>query len=479
MQRAFAVILFPITVLSVVFAVMALHYTPPHDEVSIEVRFGEDHVNVSEFWVFSGGSQRRFPWPNMSITGVHCSGQSFISYDGSYSVSCEGSPVLGVEYTLLDPYTCYEDMCYFSAKFYEGPRTLPAEFKVVGANDFATFPAEGSRGEFRAAVLSASLPNYYSGPRTSGEFYRRFLDSKRRLGVESRLESNWGSNLFLVVTFESFMAFLVFLLMGLNPDVKDQGHSWFPPSQRPPHELRCLFFRDLPWSNVVSATIIDLARNGYIEVVGKKLRVISDRAEGYPGKVLSFLSRLSRKGEIVLDRDWIDARVEELGRPFRRMLGELRVDCPQDLIEETYDRLGDYFVLLLQSAFLMIAVGMLAASPSYLVNFRSSMVVLALVNLFWMVLTLRLGCMTFSRYTHAAALEKAAWLAYRNFSRSQVNLEKESRVDWDYLLVFATLLGFESKVLPVAERKQVNFKNIYDPRSAVNAFDLILRAVGP
>jgi hypothetical protein len=492
-QRALAVILFPVTVLSIGMFLWTSWYVPPAEAVSIDVQFGLDHVNVSELWVSTADTDtltRTFPFTatfaNLSVTSTICRGQSYFAYDGRYSVSCEGDlgdlPLFGIKYTLHDPYSCYDDMCYFEGKFFEDVRAKPIAFRVLGANDYEFFPGtmlENPQGDFSAAFLFASLPSHYEGAEYEGDFYERFLGIKEKYRTETRLESRWGSNLLLVMSFESFMAFLLFLIMGLEPEIESSGNSWFPPYLRPPHELSSVFFPGLPRDNVISATIIDLAQKGHLEVERKELRLKSTKVpDPFQDRVLKFLLAVSSKKKIKLEREWLHARAKEVGSArLRKMIADLVPECPPELVEEAHDKMGDYFVLLLQAAFIMLAVGMYALAPAYLINFRASLVVLMIINVFWIVLTLRLGYMTFSKYTHAAALEKAGWLAYRNFTRSEVNLEKETRLNWDYLLVFATLFGFESRVLKVADRKSIHFKNIYNSQLAVNAFELIKRSV--
>jgi len=493
-DRNLVAILFPVAVILVALTFLFFWHYPSGNSAYVEIAFGDDHANVSELWIFTGdfGELRRdfpsgHPFSGMTIDRVSCQGEPRIGYRDGQSAVCagevHGQGVLSVEYTLHDPYRCYEDMCLFEAGFYEGfPATV--EFNVVGANDYGTFPDKDYSNilwdQVSSARLVASLPDHYQGEELQGGFLERFMALKERYARETGFESGWITDVLLVISFQSFISFLVFLTLGASQDVEGSHYSPELPSDRTPRELSCVFFRDLPRQRVLEATVIHLASQGKLEFEGRELKVLSREAEeGFESEVLRLLDRLSQKGSLQLDTDWLYARIEELGRgEFREELWELReMPCDWGVVGESRDPTGVRLVMLMQAVTLLLSLSSLVTAPSYLVNYPATLAVLMLTNLFWAGLVWQVGRLPFSRYTHKAAVEKARWLSFRRFLRSEVNLEKESDgLDWNRVLTAATLFGHEDRVLNVAERGGHHFDNIYNPRLAVATFDHIRRA---
>ncbi|MBR9689628.1 MAG: DUF2207 domain-containing protein [Candidatus Altiarchaeota archaeon] len=428
----------------------------------------------------------------MTIEAVDCQGEPIIAYQGNYEVFCysdfEGPSILRINYLLHQPYTCYSDMCYFEARLFDGTRVGPIEYSIKKATEFEAFPDPGFHGnegifegEATSGYFFASVPANYAGSETLNEtFQEKFNSIIGRYSQETRLESKWMSNLLLLISFEAFVAFLLFLVMGLERNVSTSRYLSNPPSLRPPHHLSCLYFFDLDKTNVINATIVNLASRGYLEVTRTNLRLHARKIhDPFEYKVLTMLSKLAVEGVIKLDRDWIKKRINKIGKEdFKAIVKGLQKmhKCPKSLVEGIHDKLGDSLVLTMQGAFVALSFFLYLSASPYLVNYRTSLIVLTLTNLFWILSSWKLGYTTFSRYTRSATLEKSMWLAYQRFVKSEVNLEKSIKLNWEYALTFATLFGFENRILKVAERRRIYFKHMYNARLATRAFDTILRA---
>gem|GEM_PF-6951732 len=498
-QKTAILILFPVVLLVLFIGMWAFIYSPPETSLSVQVNFQKGYVNVTELWIFnsnmSEGVFRSFPvggvFSNMTITKVNCRGEAVVAYDGYYQVTCydnfTGASFLGLNYVLNNPYTCYEDYCYFESKMFEGGRVGPIEFKVSGANKFDAYPHPDFQagyglftGEASSGYFFATVPSFYSEAKFSGRFSETFDNIIKKYSKDSSLEKNWMVNLFILVTIESFIAFMLYLILGMEHTVYSTKYIHHPPSLRSPHVISDLFFPDIPRSDVISATLVDLARRGYLEVTKRNLRLHPRQIQNrFEHQLLFTLSKLSKNGVITLDRAWIKKRIDEVGKTeFQDLLNQLKhmpVISRSDAVS-VRDKLGDHLVLLMQGAFVGLSLIMFIIAPNYLVNYKTSLMVLTLINLFWMFLSWRLGLTTFSKYTHEAATEKSLWMAYKRFVRSEVNIEKEQGLNWNYVLSFATLFGFENKVLKVAEKKRVYFDHMYNARLATQAYNLINRA---
>ncbi|MBR9680517.1 MAG: DUF2207 domain-containing protein [Candidatus Altiarchaeota archaeon] len=498
-QKTTLLILFPVALLVLFVGGWFVTYTPPTTSLSIDLDFQSDFVNVTELWIFyvnqTDGVFRAFPlggaFSNMTIEDVTCQGEPIIAYDGGYQVACygdfRGASILSLNYLLHQPYTCYDDVCYFESKMFEGGRVGPIEFTVSGANKFGAYPHPGFlagegvyEGEVSSGYFFAALPPHYSGTTFDGKFSKTFDNIAAKYSKETRLESNWLVNLLVLVSIEAFIAFLLFFIMGMEKTVYSTKHLSHPPSRRSPHLLNGLFFPDLPRGDVINATIVSLASRGYLEVTRNNMRLhprqIHDKFEHH---ILHMLSKLAKNGVITLDRVWLTKRIKEIGKPeFKKLINELKKMkvCSKSTVNSIHDKIGDHIVLLMQGAFSALSFITYFLVPGYLVNYKTSLVILTLINLFWVVLSLGLGYTTFSRYKRNAATEKSLWLAYKRFVKSEVSLQKEASFNWNYALGFATLFGFENKVLKIAERKRIYFNHMYNARLATQAFGLIDRA---
>lgn len=498
-RRATVVILFPLVVLFFALMFSVFINTTPSSTLYMDLSFGKDHVNVSESWIIptNGGSSvyRRLPhggpFEDMHIDAISCSGKSFMGYDGSYVISCaelaEETAVLGITYTLRDPYICYDDLCYFNANFFDKAVLNLVEIRFFGISDQATFPDLQfieNKGRYvgnpSRLMVSVSLPTQYSDTGVGGIFQDKFDALHQKYKVYTRLESDWLINFLILVSFESFVAFILYIIMGLEKNVKSSGHISVSPSKRPLHEVAHLFFRDVEDEAIVSATILSLASRGYIDMSGRHIKIIKRTSKHrFEERILDFLSAISEKNKIFLSEDWIKVRVEEIGRDvFDELLDEVydSMVLPRTLTKEIYDSLGNRILLAMQFIFAAMPAITYFTLPLYLINFKLSMFLLGIMNVFWILLTLRVGGTAFGRYSLKGATEKALWLSFKRFIKSQVAIEKSDKVEWDYVFAFASLFDMEDAVINAAERKHKYFRNIQHPRSAVHVFDMILRA---
>ena len=498
-RRAALVVLFPLAVIFSGLMFGVIINSTPASTLYMDLSFGQGHVNISESWIIptlgESSVYRRLPhggpFEDMSIKAVSCSGQAFIEFDGSYMVTCSGTEgdtaILGVAYELSDPYACYDDMCYFSANFFDKAVVNLVELRFFGISDQTTFPDlqfVENRGTYSGnpstLMVSESLPTRYSGDRRAGTFQNQFDALKTKHRLYTKLESDWLANLLVIVSFESFVAFILYLVMGMEKDVKSSGQVPVAPSKRPIYEVARLFFRDVGEESIIGATILDLASRGYIDITGRHMKIVRRKSNNlFEDRILDILSAVSEKGKVFLSEDWLRVRIAEIGTDvFDELLKEVydSMVIPRKLVRHIYDPLGSKLIVGMQLLFASLPVLTYLLLPAYLINFRLSMFLLGIMNAFWVVLTLRIGSTAFGRYSVKGATEKALWLSFKRFARSRMAIEQSEKVDWDYLLAFASMFDLEDNVINAAEVRHKYFRNIRHPRSATHIFDLIVRS---
>jgi uncharacterized membrane protein len=419
-----------------------------------------------------------------------------------------------IRYRLVQAVRCFEDVAEFywkviedqharidelSAEFFlpeASPELLKLFVHTQAAPGEMTFPEDRKSVRFRLqdipadtfveARLLARPEVFVDVPRQPLRRYEAILEEER--GFAEGTIPTAG----IVVLFLFGMGAVAYMVLfggyyfryGREPRLSyEREYEQEPPRLLPPAFLGVLLSqkRDMALlARAFLATILDLARRGYLTVHEKEERTLFFRKE-----ILSF--RLTEKGkerEAGKDLDALEKEVlsllktlrsspddavttrdiEEWGKKVQggksnmfRFLEkwdeELRKKVEEQyfpLLDKTAERKKRLFtglgVAYFVAVFLTIFVG--HASLSF---FGFLLVPLALLVVFFMFLVQRF----LSRWTPEAALEYRRWMAFRRFL-TDFSLLKEAPVTllalWDQYLVYAVVLGVAEKLLQNIKR---------------------------
>ncbi|MBR9689669.1 MAG: DUF2207 domain-containing protein [Candidatus Altiarchaeota archaeon] len=375
-----------------------------------------------------------------------------------------GTHTVKFRYSIPNPYFCDDEQCILHWKVLDSfssdisKITMSTENNVnqwmstpmpeLSESGVYTLPGiyKGGLLEIFAVV---PLDNKTGGPLVNAENY--INEYYGQANTQSFLLHN--GNLIMVGMFalELIIILLIFLRVSKEhstPEIPEILHQ--KPSDRKPSEVSFLF-GNRPGSsihpNAIDATLLDLARRGYIKIEKDKISVLKrdeklDELElklidfyGEYGDIADFKTQIKKMGSWKLRM--LSLKIDGFTRP----LGWLKTK-----FNSIYDRKGKRFVWLNTVVFLLLGFILNYVSrysfPKFWIFLVSQIPLIVLILL--------LDNYVFGRYSIEGVREKRRWEAFENLLKDTAQMQKYEPEDlsmWGDWLVFATVFGCADKVL--------------------------------
>ncbi len=249
--------------------------------------------------------------------------------------------------------------------------------------------------------------------------------------------------------------------------------SYVPDPKKKPWLVNLLFKGDALTidSDALYATILDLERKGYLEIIGnKEYVVVKIKKNPQPGEldryeqdVFEFIRYWSVNG--VLDIEELKERAETMSSSHKKSLYEWMrslITTPswmKDLAKNYVTSIRIWFILLTA---IFILVGFLTAAVlgdssiymPYAQRIPIPLFILGLQNIIAAIAPSQL----FGRWKKDYYKEKLQWDAFRNMLKDLAMIQKYAPQDlviWKEWLVYATALGIGKKVVEAMEKLRI------------------------
>ncbi len=401
-----------------------MDFQPPGRTVFIRATVSKN-ISLQETWLMAPGDVRTLPG-GAGLLEVDCPGQAFVAYDGRQHISCDYNQT----FTLTVKYSLPRG----SWQLYSGP---PVRVSYdIDALNYSVFPAAYGRAIFLASPYDGRYEEW------------------------SAREERWFYSLYLALSLEVFLAFLLYLYAIRKNSVPAGGLVREPPVPRSPHELAS--FLPARREAVLNAEALWLAAHGFLDISRDAITIIARPARGFARQLVEALDYFAHRGKILLDRDWLAVRRAERGAAFRRKLAGLKFPDRKE-----YDCFPWQLFVAGQLALTFSALLSYIRTPMFLHLYRQSLLIFSFVNLFWLFIAF--SSRAFCLYSEGTRRELAGWKGYRRFVETPSELRRHDG-DWLYPLVFAALIDSDGPARTIIERG-IRLRNIQDPRIAL--FDLI------
>ena len=463
--------LFPFLILFIFVSINLIGSNVPTNSVFIDAYFGRDFIDVNETWIIPVLENeyvfRKLPFEDVEITSVNCDGDAFISYDGKYEIICEGDFVgeatLSLSYTIKDPYICYEDVCVFRSSFFENTKVDTIEFTSVNANTF-TFPnlIDGISSSVSAFNLIALLPIYFKGNSVEIMFEEELLQIGTQLSLFTKFENNYFINFIRIVSLEMFILFIL-VLVSKKYKIKKAPFEALS-VKRSPFEVFKLFFKSLDENSVISASILNLARNNLIKITSRHIKVLDKKPKNkFDKNLLNLLNLISENKSIFLDDDWLNERKNKIGKEkIKEVITILKqTKVSYEVQKEMYKSSFKGVVMCIEFCLFVLSSLMFLIVPTYLVKFRISLILFGILNFIWLLLTRK--SKVFFSYSDEWIKEKTEMDSLLNLIKSKVQMKTAKKLDWDYLIVFSAMHDLEMDVIKIAEKNNKKQSKIKSP----------------
>ncbi|MBR9681767.1 MAG: DUF2207 domain-containing protein [Candidatus Altiarchaeota archaeon] len=396
-----------------------------------------------------------------------------------------GAYTLQFTYSIPDPYFCEGESCVLHWKVLDS---------FAAPIDRITVSVQGRIEQWLSTPMpldvtgvTYSLPGIYSNslleffvvsPRDgkSGGPVVNLADEAKKYQQQATLHTfmllNGRLIIGLLTLFEFGLILWIFLRLSkehLTPGMPEVLH--YKPGERKPHEMDFLFGRrpgTKIHSNAVDATLLDLARRGYLKIEKDRLTVIKtdNRLDDFEKRLILFYGE---SGDLTAMKRQMKAMNSfALAGLSRKMDSFLKpTKWVKSKFKLMYDKKGSKLLwLTIGLSFLVGLLLFLIFSMSY-----SQFFLFVFAQVLLAILTLVFDNFVFGRYSLEGITEKRKWGAFRNLLCDTAQMKKYEPEDlsmWGDWLIFATAFGCAEKVLQRMKVKKVQLP--YVPSYGTNFY---------
>ncbi len=398
----------------------------------------------------------------------------------------KGVYTMRIKYVIQKPYTCLDSLCIAKWKVFENfplkvkDITIALDDSVV---DFYSYPSAKSIGgvmKIKEVNKNEMLEINLVVPRSIPNLQGIYLETgEPDSSIKAYKNQYWFPNIvreyniwipLTLVLIADLIILLIYAKIGKEKQFEVPDIIHYLPSGKKPYEVNLLFFGD-PYKisdDAILATLLDLARRGYMEIHEGKIKFLKHDTKGldeFEKKVFNtYLELLKLSGKkSILNFDKLReviARTKDIKKvaEIAKMLDDLYEVPNVPYIFDTTGRILSYAIYFLVGI-VGLVIGIIANSLTVVgLSIACSFAGIIAIAAF--------DSYALGKYKGEYAKEREIWNAFRRLINNYELVEKygpKTPASWTKWLVYATAFGEEENVKRVMRDKGIKAVNIHHP----------------